>query len=128
MRFDSGRICLDLVATFTPHEAIPDGDELRLWLAGAGLVPDRTPLARVGPEWAAAFRALRADVETLVRAELLGTDPDEHALARVNALAAGPPLACAPYGTRKGTSYGSCAAAWSAARCSRPSPGTPSSC
>ncbi|MFJ3518966.1 CGNR zinc finger domain-containing protein [Streptomyces sp. NPDC090131] len=91
MRFDSGRVCLDLVATFTPHEGIPDGDELRVWLAGAGLVPDRTPLVRVGPDWAEAFRSLRADVETLVRAELFGTDTDESALARVNALAAGPP-------------------------------------
>lgn len=82
----------------------------------------------MGPDWAAAFRSLRADVETLVRAELLGTDTDENALARVNALAAGPPPACAPYGTRKDTSYGSCAAAWNAVRCSRPWPGTPSSC
>ncbi|MFG2984798.1 CGNR zinc finger domain-containing protein [Streptomyces sp. NPDC048258] len=86
MRFDAGRVCLDLVA-----EEIRDGDELRQWLAGAGLVPDRTPLTRVGPDWAAAFRDLRGDVETLVRAELDGTGPDEHALARVNALAAGPP-------------------------------------
>lgn len=94
MRYDAGRVCLDLVATSAPQEGIPDGDELRLWLAGAGLVPDRTPLARVGPDWAAAFRALRADVETLVRAELDGDAPSAgtaHALARVNALAAGPP-------------------------------------
>lgn len=95
MRFDSGRVCLDLVATLAPREGLSDGAGLRLWLAGAGLVPDRTPLVRVGPDWAAAFRALRADVETLVRAEL---DPaaasppaTAHALARVNALAAGPP-------------------------------------
>ncbi|OKK19728.1 hypothetical protein AMK16_16885 [Streptomyces sp. CB00455] len=95
MRFDSGRVCLDLMATFTPHEGIRDGDELRLWLTGAGLVPDRTPLARVGPDWVAAFRSLRRDVETLVRAELGGSHAPpagtEPALARVNALAAGPP-------------------------------------
>ncbi|MEU6758548.1 ABATE domain-containing protein [Streptomyces sp. NPDC005409] len=91
MRFDCGRVCLDLVATFAPREGIRDGDALRLWLAGAGLVPDRTPLARVGPDWAAAFRALRADVQILVRAQLLGSEPEEGALARVNALAAGPP-------------------------------------
>ncbi|MEU9145167.1 ABATE domain-containing protein [Streptomyces sp. NPDC048349] len=94
MRFDSGRVCLDLVATYAPQEGIPDGEELRLWLAGAGLVPDRTPLARVGPDWAAAFRSLRADVHTLVRAELDGASPSPEtarALARVNALAAGPP-------------------------------------
>ncbi|MFD9729823.1 CGNR zinc finger domain-containing protein [Streptomyces sp. NPDC059072] len=87
MRFDSGRVCLDLVAT----ERIRDGDGLRTWLAGAGLVPDRTPLARVGPDWVAAFQALSRDVEALVRAELDGAEPEEAALARVNALAAGPP-------------------------------------
>ncbi|MFD3547431.1 CGNR zinc finger domain-containing protein [Streptomyces sp. NPDC058655] len=95
MWFDSGRVCLDLMATLAPGDGLRDGDGLRLWFAGAGLVPDRTPLARVGPDWAAAFRDLRGDVETLVRAELDGpgapcadTAP---ALARVNALAAGPP-------------------------------------
>lgn len=95
MWFDSGRVCLDLVATFAPHgnttEGIRDGDELRLWFAGAGLVPDRTPLVRVGADWVLAFRALRADVESLVRAELAGTPPPGAALARVNAAAAGPP-------------------------------------
>lgn len=94
MWFDSGRVCLDLVATFDAHrhaEGIRDGDELRLWLVGAGLVPDRTPLGRLGPDWIEAFRALRADVESLVRAELAGAGPDEGALARVNAAAAGPP-------------------------------------
>lgn len=95
MWFDSGRVCLDLLATFGSHgntaEGIRDGDELRLWLAGAGLVPDRTPLARVGADWVQAFRALRADVESLVRAELAGAAPPPAPLARVNAAAAGPP-------------------------------------
>ncbi|MFE3763797.1 CGNR zinc finger domain-containing protein [Streptomyces sp. NPDC059104] len=94
MWFDSGRVCLDLLATSTPHgdaEDIGDTDELRLWLVGAGLVPDRTPLARLGPDWVAAFRGLRADVGTLVRASLAGAGPEEGALARVNAAAAGPP-------------------------------------
>ncbi|MFF3211378.1 CGNR zinc finger domain-containing protein [Streptomyces sp. NPDC002886] len=94
MWFDSGRVCLDLVATFSPlahTEGIRDGDGLRLWLTGAGLVPDRTPLALVGDDWVHAFRVLRADVESLVRAELAGASPPEAALARVNAAAAGPP-------------------------------------
>ncbi|MFJ5024615.1 CGNR zinc finger domain-containing protein [Streptomyces goshikiensis] len=91
MWFDAGRICLDLVATSAPHEGIRDTDELRLWLTGAGLVPDRTPLARLGPDWVEAFRALRDDVETLVRAEISGRDADEETLARVNAPAAAPP-------------------------------------
>ncbi|NXY97958.1 ABATE domain-containing protein [Streptomyces sp. BR123] len=115
MWFESGRVCLDLLATSAapaavrsagaaagpagasagaadgPTEELRDGDGLRLWLAGVGLVPDRTPLTRVGPDWVAAFRTLRADVGSLVRAELGGAGPDEGALARVNALAAGPP-------------------------------------
>jgi predicted RNA-binding Zn ribbon-like protein len=100
MRFDSGRICLDLVAAFaaleTGGDGIRDGEGLRVWLGGTGLVPDRTPLGRIGPDWVLAFRALRADVDSLVRAELAGAAPDEHALARVNALAAAaPPGLCA---------------------------------
>ncbi|MER6216394.1 MULTISPECIES: CGNR zinc finger domain-containing protein [unclassified Streptomyces] len=93
MWFDSGRVCLDLLATRTPQgaEDIRDGDGLRLWLVGAGLVPDRTPLGRLGPDWAEAFRLLRRDVDSLVRAELSGTGPQEDALSRVNAAAAGPP-------------------------------------
>ncbi|MCX5199638.1 CGNR zinc finger domain-containing protein [Streptomyces sp. NBC_00249] len=98
MWFDSGRVCLDLLATFTPHgkaEGIRDTDDLRLWLVGAGLVPDRTPLGRLGPDWVAAFRSLRADVDSLVRAELAGAGAEAGtlalALARVNAAAAGPP-------------------------------------
>ncbi|MBT2450679.1 CGNR zinc finger domain-containing protein [Streptomyces sp. ISL-43] len=97
MWFESGRVCLDLVAAFEPRgrgegaEGIRDADELRLWLAGAGLVPGRTPLPRVEADWVQAFRLLRADVESLVRAELAGTAPPAPALARVNAAAAGPP-------------------------------------
>lgn len=132
MWFDSGRVCLDLVATFGSHgntaEGIRDGDELRLWLAGAGLVPDRTPLARVGADWVQAFRALRADVESLVRAELAGAEPPQAPLARVNAAAAGPPRDCVPYRIKKGTSYGSCAAVSNAPGCSPLWPGTPSNC
>ncbi|MFJ3882011.1 CGNR zinc finger domain-containing protein [Streptomyces sp. NPDC090077] len=98
MWFDSGRVCLDLLATEGAEgagsgcrEGIRDGDALRLWLVGAGLVPDRTPLTGLGPDWVEAFRSLRDDVGTLVRAERAGTAPDEDALARVNAAAAGPP-------------------------------------
>ncbi|MFD9307846.1 CGNR zinc finger domain-containing protein [Streptomyces sp. NPDC060048] len=95
--FESGRVCLDLVAAFEARgrgeggEGIRDADGLRLWLAGAGLVPGRTPLPRVGADWVQAFRLLRADVESLVRAELGATAPPAPALARVNAAAAGPP-------------------------------------
>ncbi|MEU8778902.1 CGNR zinc finger domain-containing protein [Streptomyces sp. NPDC048606] len=108
MWFDSGRVCLDLLATHPPRggpEQIRDGDELRLWLVGAGLVPDRTPLGLLGPDWVAAFRALRGDVDHLVRAELAGAGGGpgpgpvadaRDALARLNEAAAGaPPGLCA---------------------------------
>ncbi|MFD9335225.1 CGNR zinc finger domain-containing protein [Streptomyces sp. NPDC060028] len=97
MWFDSGRVCLDLVATFGSRkdiegtEGIRDGDELRLWLVGTGLVPGGTPLTQIQTDWVQAFRALRVDVESLVRAELAAAGPDRDALARVNAAAAGPP-------------------------------------
>ncbi|MFF5444403.1 CGNR zinc finger domain-containing protein [Streptomyces sp. NPDC012888] len=91
MWFDSGRVCLDLVATAGPPEGLRDGAALRLWLTGAGLVPYGTPLGGLGADWPAAFRDLRADLRTLVRAELGGSRPEEPALERVNAAAAGPP-------------------------------------
>ncbi|EFL15458.1 conserved hypothetical protein [Streptomyces sp. C] len=109
MWFDSGRVCLDLLATdglegagSGCREGLSDDDALRLWLVGAGLVPDHTPLGRLGPDWVEAFRALRHDVRTLVRAELAGTGPEEEALARVNAAAAGPPPGVCAVRNQKG--------------------------
>ncbi|CAL9449140.1 hypothetical protein SUDANB120_02406 [Streptomyces sp. enrichment culture] len=125
MWFDSGRVCLDLVATSSAPagaEELYDGDELRLWLAGAGLVPDRTPLARVGPDWVAAFRALRADVACLVRAALTGGSPDGARWPGSTRWPPAHPRVCAPSRTARGTSYGSCAGASSAGRCSPRSP------
>lgn len=39
LRFDSGRICLDLLATTHPAERLDSVERLRMWIAGAGLVP-----------------------------------------------------------------------------------------
>ncbi|MEV8533529.1 CGNR zinc finger domain-containing protein [Streptomyces sp. NPDC051211] len=91
MWFESGRVCLDLVATLGPPEGIRDGAELRTWLSGAGLVPEGTPLARVDAGWLPPFRDLRGDLRALVQAELTAAAPEDTALGRVNALAAGPP-------------------------------------
>ncbi|MFE9835066.1 CGNR zinc finger domain-containing protein [Streptomyces sp. NPDC005551] len=90
MRFDSGRICLDLVATTHPGERLCSAERLRAWIAGSGLVPAGTPLAAVDEAWLAACRELRADIERLVGAELDGR-PADAALARVNARAEHPP-------------------------------------
>ncbi|GGV31067.1 hypothetical protein GCM10010277_14480 [Streptomyces longisporoflavus] len=92
LRFDSGRSCLDLVATNHPVERLDSVDRLRAWLAGAGLIPDRTALPEAGPVWLAAFCELRANVGQLVLAELEGRYADT-ALARINALAATAPPA-----------------------------------
>ncbi|MGW7065751.1 CGNR zinc finger domain-containing protein [Streptomyces sp. NPDC054855] len=92
LRFDSGRSCLDLVATNHPVERLDSVDRLRAWLAGAGLIPDRTLLPGAGPAWLVAFRELRQSSGQLVLAELEGR-PAEAALSRVNALAAAAPPA-----------------------------------
>ncbi|MEV6026226.1 ABATE domain-containing protein [Streptomyces sp. NPDC052036] len=95
LRFDSGRICLDLLTTTHPEERLDSVERLRAWIAGAGLVPAGTPLAGVDAGWLGAFRELRLHLGTLVRGELDG-QPAEGALARVNAVARqAPPVPCA---------------------------------
>ncbi|GAA2982065.1 CGNR zinc finger domain-containing protein [Streptomyces fulvorobeus] len=93
-RFDSGRICLDLVATAAGPsgacERLAGPAALTEWLVAAGLVPRGTPLAGVDGSWVARFRQLRAGLARLLAAELAGAR-DDPALDRVNALAAGPP-------------------------------------
>ncbi|MFF3457885.1 CGNR zinc finger domain-containing protein [Streptomyces sp. NPDC002730] len=97
-RFDSGRICLDLVATSETASGVACGAEeplaeagrLGQWLVGAGLVPAGTPLAAVDGHWAARFVELRDCVGQLVRAQIDGRCA-EFALERVNVFAAGPP-------------------------------------
>lgn len=98
-RFDSGRLCLDLVATGagSPGTADPlDRPEgLADWLVAAGAVPEGTRLDGVDDHWLARFRQLRSAVDRLLTAQLGGRGADG-ALERVNALAAGaPPGLCA---------------------------------
>lgn len=93
-RFDSGRICLDLVATAAVAsggcEQLDCPARLAEWLAASPLVPHGTALAAVDETWVARFRELRGGVDRLMTAQLTGGTPD-HALDRVNALAAGAP-------------------------------------
>ncbi|MEW2393013.1 ABATE domain-containing protein [Streptomyces venezuelae] len=97
LRFDSGRSCLDLLATNHPVERLDSVARLRAWLVGAGLVPAEALLHGAGPQWLVAFHELRAHVGQLVCGEI-----EERPLAaaaaldRVNALAAAaPPAPCA---------------------------------
>jgi predicted RNA-binding Zn ribbon-like protein len=73
-RFDSGRICLDLVATAQEADRRPGGRDpladpggLTSWLTGAGLVPAGARPAGVDGDWVAAFVELRDCVDRLVR-------------------------------------------------------------
>lgn len=94
LRFDAGRICLDLLATTHPDERFDSVEVLRTWIARSGLVPPDTPLAHVDASWLVDFRELRGRIGQLVRG---GIAPEpwpsyDIALARVNDIArAAPP-------------------------------------
>ncbi|RPE43483.1 putative RNA-binding Zn ribbon-like protein [Streptomyces sp. Ag109_O5-1] len=100
LRFDAGRICLDLLATAHPGERLDSPGALRAWIHGSGLVPPGTPLAHTDTGWLLGFRELRRHVAQLVRERnTVGTRSYDLALAldRVNDLAraAAPPAPCA---------------------------------
>ncbi|MFF4310590.1 CGNR zinc finger domain-containing protein [Streptomyces sp. 900105755] len=94
LRFDAGRICLDLLATTHPGERLDGVEPLRAWITGSGLVPPDTPLAHADAGWLVGFRELRGCVGQLVRGtNTPGVRSYGLALARVNdvARAAAPP-------------------------------------
>ncbi|MER5224023.1 CGNR zinc finger domain-containing protein [Streptomyces flaveus] len=94
LRFDSGRICLDLLATTHPEERFDSLEPLRAWIGGSGLVPAGTSLAAADASWLVGFRELRGHIGQLVRGEpTRESRPFGIALARVNELAraAAPP-------------------------------------
>ncbi|MDT0613061.1 CGNR zinc finger domain-containing protein [Streptomyces lancefieldiae] len=94
LRFDTGRICLDLLATTHPVERLDSVEVLRAWITGSGLVPPGTPLTHADASWLAGFRELRGETARLVRGRSAsGTRPYDLALARVNDLAAAAPPA-----------------------------------
>ncbi|MFC8344344.1 CGNR zinc finger domain-containing protein [Streptomyces sp. NPDC057280] len=89
LRFDAGRICLDLLATTHPVERLDSVEVLCAWIVASGLVPAGTPLTHAGVSWLVGFRELRGRLGQLVRTGSTGADI---ALARVNELArAAPP-------------------------------------
>lgn len=92
-RFDSGRMCLDLIATADPgsgSEPLLDSQLLGRWLLGVGLLPAGTAVHVVDGPWTVRFVDLRLWIDQLIRAELGGRYADS-ALERVNAVASGAP-------------------------------------
>ena len=83
MRFDAGRVWLDLVTT---EEAPPDPDHLAEWLYGSGLVPAHTPVP-VADDWPARFAALRTLLGRLADAGADGVEPAPRDIAALNAFA-----------------------------------------
>ncbi|GGU72804.1 hypothetical protein GCM10010260_00570 [Streptomyces filipinensis] len=95
LRFDAGRICLDLLATTHPAERLDGVEALRAWIDGAGLVPRGTALGHADTSWLVGFRELRSHIGQLVRGPRVpDTSSYARALGRVNeaARAAPPPL------------------------------------
>ncbi|MFF3465609.1 CGNR zinc finger domain-containing protein [Streptomyces sp. NPDC001984] len=94
LRFDAGRICLDLLATTHPEERLDSLEPLRAWIVGCGLVPAGTPLAHADAAWLVDFRELRGQIGQLVRVGFAADGrPYDLALARVNEIARTPPPA-----------------------------------
>ncbi|MEU2777542.1 ABATE domain-containing protein [Streptomyces sp. NPDC007162] len=94
LRFDAGRICLDLLATTHPGERLDGTGPLQAWITGSGLVPAGTPLAHADPGWLPGFCELRGHVAELVRGRNAArTRSYDLALARVNELAVAAPPA-----------------------------------
>lgn len=98
LRFDTGRVCLDLLATVggnlspTPVERLDSVARLDAWLHGAGVVPADEPLD-LDAEALARFLALRALVHRIVHAELDGSPAAEQDIAELNRAAEAGPLA-----------------------------------
>ncbi|WAP56355.1 CGNR zinc finger domain-containing protein [Streptomyces sp. S465] len=108
LRFDSGRICLDLVATVggrlseAPVERLGGVEPLRAWLLGSGLVPGGTPLEVVDHRWLIRFRAARDLLHRIVHTEVEGHAAGAD-LERMNALASTAPPAPRAVRTPDGT-------------------------
>ncbi|MFE1879441.1 CGNR zinc finger domain-containing protein [Streptomyces diastatochromogenes] len=101
LRFDAGRICLDLLATTHPGERLDAVGPLCAWISGSGLVPPGTPLGHADASWLVGFRELRGCIGQLVRTTKTADErPYECALVRLNEVAAraAPPVPCAVRG------------------------------
>ncbi|WP_055585114.1 CGNR zinc finger domain-containing protein [Streptacidiphilus griseoplanus] len=90
LRFDTGRTCLDLLATAPgPLDRLDSGTALGRWLVGAGLVPPGDLPSAVDARWVERFAGLRSLLGRLVQAALAGrADPGD--LESLNGLCLAP--------------------------------------
>ncbi|RSO30436.1 hypothetical protein DMH15_25800 [Streptomyces sp. WAC 06725] len=73
LRFDCGRICLDLMATTgRSAERLAGPEHLAAWLVGSGVVPGSAQLGAVDRGWVVRFRMLRELLRRVVHDELCG--------------------------------------------------------
>ena len=93
MRFDTGRICLDLLSTTHPEERLDSLAPLCAWITGSGLVPPGTPLAHADTSWLVDFHELRGWIGSLVCACLAAAPRPYDDPTRVDPTAVGPTLA-----------------------------------
>ncbi|MFH8410017.1 CGNR zinc finger domain-containing protein [Streptomyces sp. NPDC018019] len=88
LRFDCGRICLDLMATTgRSAERLAGPEHLAAWLVGSGVVPGGAQLGAVDRGWVVRFRVLRELLHRVVHDELRGRAADAD-LRLLNAAAA----------------------------------------
>ncbi|MFH7336502.1 CGNR zinc finger domain-containing protein [Streptomyces hygroscopicus] len=92
LRFDAGRVCLDLLATSHPGERLDSVGALCAWIEEVGLVPAGTGLAHADESWIVQFREVRESVGRLVR-HGGGSVSYGRALGRINEVALGAPPA-----------------------------------
>lgn len=98
LRFDAGRVCLDLVATVNgrfgdePVERLDTPHRLGQWLVGARLLLPEVPPDVVDAQWLDRFRTLRDLLFRVVYGEFDGRAADTD-VERINALAAAAPPA-----------------------------------
>jgi predicted RNA-binding Zn ribbon-like protein len=97
LRFDTGRVCLDLMATMAgrfgtePVERLRSPQRLREWLTSSGLVPVGSPIS-VDERWVRRFQAVRALLHRIVHAELSGA-ADSRDIEHLGRLCLAPPPA-----------------------------------
>lgn len=99
MRFDSGRVSLDLVATragrVPVQEQLLTVERLAQWIRGVRIVPVDAEVAP-GESWVPRFIELREVIGRMVTAELDGAGTDQGDVAALNEAARpAPPVLCA---------------------------------